>query len=134
MLRTEAAGRPAKEQFFQDRFVSKKEFFDRLKKLKLKTMDHCSKRVKLTSAQGKVDIDLTYTNCTFHYTKYTLLRSVVFMPSSFLYFPLQLFLYKEQSNLAYQLLVKLQIMEMPINLEELMQYPLSPVPHAQSSS
>uniref|UniRef100_UPI00358E5A97 uncharacterized protein n=1 Tax=Myxine glutinosa TaxID=7769 RepID=UPI00358E5A97 len=76
VLRAEAAGRAAKEQFIQERFVSKrKEFFDRLKKLKLKTMDHCSKR---------------------------------------------LFVYKEQSNLAFQLLVKSQIMEMPINLEELM--------------
>lgn len=134
VLRAEAAGRAAKEQFIQERFVfKKKEFLDRLKKLKLKTMDHCSKRVKLTSEQGKVDIDLTYTNCTFHYTKYILLRYVVFMPSSFLYFPLQLFVYQEQSNLAYQLLVKSQIMEMPINLEELMRYPLSPVPHALGS-
>ncbi|KAI4821039.1 hypothetical protein KUCAC02_028991 [Chaenocephalus aceratus] len=74
-----------------------KDFFDRLKKLTLKTMDYCSKRVKLTSAQGK------------------------------------LFVYKEQSNLAFQLLVKSQIMEMPINLEELMRYPLSPVPHALGS-
>lgn len=55
------------------------------------------------------------------------------MPSSFLYFPLQLFVYQEQSNLAFQLLVKSQIMEMPINLEELMRYPLSPVPHALGS-
>ena len=55
------------------------------------------------------------------------------MPSSFLYFPLQLFVYQEQSNLTYQLLVKSQIMEMPINLEELMRYPLSPVPHALGS-
>ena len=53
MLRAEAAGRPAKEQFIQERFVSRrKDFFDRLKKLKLKTMDHCSKRVKLTSGEG----------------------------------------------------------------------------------
>lgn len=58
VLRAEAAGRAAKELFIQERFVSKREqFLDRLKKLKLKTMDHCTKRVKLTSAQGKVDID-----------------------------------------------------------------------------
>ncbi|KAI4813894.1 hypothetical protein KUCAC02_003115 [Chaenocephalus aceratus] len=73
------------EQFIQERFISKrKDFFDRLKKLTLKTMDYCSKRVKLTSAQVK------------------------------------LFVYKEQNSLAFQLLVKSQIMEMPINLEELM--------------
>lgn len=58
VLRAEAAGKAAKEQFIDERFVSKKKgFFERLKKLKLKTMDHCSKKVKLTSAQGKVDID-----------------------------------------------------------------------------
>ncbi|XP_033949403.1 uncharacterized protein [Pseudochaenichthys georgianus] len=91
VLRAEAAGRAAKEQFIQERFISKrKDFFDRLKKRTLKTMDYCSKRVKLTSAQGK-------------------------------------------SNLGFQLLVKSQIMEMPINLEELMRYPLSPVPHALGS-
>ncbi|XP_060763255.1 uncharacterized protein LOC132872444 isoform X1 [Neoarius graeffei] len=98
VLRAEAAGRAAKEQFIQERFVSNKsEFFDSLKKLNLKTMDQCSKRVKLTSAQGK------------------------------------LFVYQEQSNLAYQLLVKLQIMDKPINIEELIRYPLSPVPHALGS-
>ncbi|XP_034071336.1 uncharacterized protein LOC117545602 [Gymnodraco acuticeps] len=98
VLRAEAAGRAAKEQFIQERFISKrKDFFDRLKKLTLKTMDYCSKRVKLTSVQGK------------------------------------LFVYKEQSNRAFQLLVMSQIMEMPINLEELMRYPLSPVPHALGS-
>lgn len=60
VLQAEAAGRAAKEQFIHKRFVSKKKgFFDRLKKLNLKTMDHCSKKVKLTSAQGKVDIDST---------------------------------------------------------------------------
>lgn len=60
VLRAEAAGRAAKEQFIHEHFVSKKKgFFDRLKKLNLKTMDHCSKKVKLTSAQGKVDIDST---------------------------------------------------------------------------
>ncbi|KAL1007331.1 hypothetical protein UPYG_G00085120 [Umbra pygmaea] len=98
LLWAEAAGRAAKEQFIQERFVSKrKEFLDRLKKIKLKTMDHCSNRVKLTSAQGK------------------------------------LFVNQEQRNLAYQLLVKSQIMETPINIEELMQHPLSPIPHVLGS-
>ncbi|KAJ8349354.1 hypothetical protein SKAU_G00244840 [Synaphobranchus kaupii] len=79
VLRAEAAGRAAKEQFIHDRFVSKKkDFFERLKKLKLKTMDHCSKK---------------------------------------------LFVYQEQSNLAFQLLVKSQMLDMPINLDELMRYP-----------
>ncbi|KAF3837908.1 hypothetical protein F7725_009676 [Dissostichus mawsoni] len=88
VLRAEAAGRAAKEQALH---FQEKRLLDRLKKLRLKTMDYCSKRDKLTSAQGK------------------------------------LFVYKEKSNLAFQLLVKSQIMEMPINLEELMRYPLSPV-------
>lgn len=68
VLRAKAAGRAAKEQFIQECFVSyKSEFFDSLKKLNLKTMDQCSKRVKLASAQGKVDIDLTCTNSSFQY-------------------------------------------------------------------
>ncbi|KAF3840275.1 hypothetical protein F7725_018992 [Dissostichus mawsoni] len=84
VLRAEAAGKAAKEQFIQERFISKrKDFFDRLKKLRLKTMDYCSKRVKLTSAQGK------------------------------------LFVYKEQSNLAFQLLVQTsEIYELRSNQEE----------------
>ena len=42
-------------------------------------------------------------------------------------------MYQEQSNLAFQLLVKSQVLDMPISLEELMHYPLSPVPHALGS-
>ncbi|XP_049337187.1 uncharacterized protein LOC111196954 [Astyanax mexicanus] len=95
VLQAEAAGRAAKEKFIDERFVSKKKgFFEPLNKLKLKTMYHSSKKIKLTSAQGKV------------------------------------FMYQEQSNLAFQLLVKSQMLDMPFDLEELMHYPLSPVPHA----
>ena len=39
-------------------------------------------------------------------------------------------MYQEQCNLAFQLLVKSQMLDMPIDLKELMHYPLSPVPHA----
>ena len=39
-------------------------------------------------------------------------------------------MYQEQSNLAFQLLVKSQMLDKPINIKELMHYPLSPVPHA----
>ena len=60
VLQAEAAGKAAKQQFIDERFVSKKkEFFEPLKKQKLKTMEHCNKKVKLTSAQGKVDINST---------------------------------------------------------------------------
>ena len=56
VLQAEAAGRAAKEQFINERFVCKsKAFFERIKKLKLRTMDQSNKKVKLTSAKGKVD-------------------------------------------------------------------------------
>ncbi|KAK7026529.1 hypothetical protein SK128_007721, partial [Halocaridina rubra] len=48
--------------------------------------------------------------------------------------PAQLFMYQEQSNLAFQLLVKSQMLDALTYLEELMRYPLSPVPHALGSS
>ena len=48
----------------------------------------------------------------------------------FLHVQLQLFMYQEQSNLTFQLLVKSQMLDKPINIKELMHYPLSPVPHA----
>ena len=47
----------------------------------------------------------------------------------FFFLPLQLIHYKEQSNLAFTLLVKSQLLEEPLNLDELMKYSLSPVPH-----
>lgn len=43
-------------------------------------------------------------------------------------------MYQEQSNLTFQLLVKSQMLDMPINLKELMRYPLLPVPHALGSA
>ena len=56
MLQAEAAGRAAKEQLISERFVCKsKAFFERVNKLKLRTMDQSNKKVKLTSAKGKVD-------------------------------------------------------------------------------
>ena len=42
---------------------------------------------------------------------------------------LQLIQYQEQSNLALTLLVKSQLLDEPLNLDELMCYCLSPVPH-----
>lgn len=38
--------------------------------------------------------------------------------------------YQEQSNLAFMLLVKSQLLEKPLDLKELMCYSLSPVPHS----
>ena len=42
-------------------------------------------------------------------------------------------MYRERTNLAFKLLVKLQTMDAPTNLEELMSYPLSPVHHSLGS-
>lgn len=55
VLRAEALGKAAKVNFVDERFKSgKKDFFDRVKKSKLKTMDYCNKKIRLTSSQGKV--------------------------------------------------------------------------------
>lgn len=42
-------------------------------------------------------------------------------------------MYQEQSYLAFQLLVKSQMLDAPTDLEELMRYPPSPVPHVLGS-
>ena len=57
VLRAEDIGKEAKEAFIQDRFVngsSESQFFDPIKRLKLKTMEASNKSVKLTASQGKV--------------------------------------------------------------------------------
>ena len=38
--------------------------------------------------------------------------------------------YREQSDLAFMLLVKSQLLDQPLNLDELMRYSLTPVPHS----
>lgn len=42
---------------------------------------------------------------------------------------MQIIRYQEQSNLAFQLLIKSQVRKEPIELDQLMCYSLSPVPH-----
>ena len=43
---------------------------------------------------------------------------------------LQVLQYREQSDLAFMLLIKSQTQDEPLNLEELMRYSLTPVPHS----
>ena len=43
--------------------------------------------------------------------------------------PLQLIQYQEQGAVAFQLLVKSQLLDEPLNLDELMRYSITPVPH-----
>ena len=57
VLNAEAAGKKAKEEFIHDRFVvgpSGDQFFEPIRKLRLKTMEASNKTVKLTSSEGKV--------------------------------------------------------------------------------
>lgn len=59
VLQAEAKGREAKEKFIRERFMSGKSqelFFEPITKLRLKTMEHANKTVKLTASQGKVYI------------------------------------------------------------------------------
>lgn len=43
---------------------------------------------------------------------------------------LQVIQYREQSDLAFMLLIKSQQLDEPIDLDELMRYPLTPVSHS----
>ena len=57
VLSAEEAGRLEKERFVKERLTNDggeclKDFFDPLKRLKLKTMEKVNKKVKLTSVQG----------------------------------------------------------------------------------
>lgn len=57
VLRAEAVGKAAKQEFIEKRFKDKTSgmtFFDPVKKFKLLTMETSNKTAKLTSSQGKV--------------------------------------------------------------------------------
>ena len=43
---------------------------------------------------------------------------------------LQTIQYRDQSDLAFMLLIKSQHLDEPLNIEEMMRYPLTPVPHS----
>ena len=100
-MRAEQAGRTARETFVRERLLEVEEheerkiqFYDRVLKLKLLTMERTNKRIKLTSSQGKM------------------------------------IQYREQGDIAFQLLVKSQLLEYPLSIAELMTYCITPVPHS----
>lgn len=98
VLKAGDIGRNKKEEFMLERITQLAEvtvgFFDKIPKLKLKTMSHSNKIVKLTSAKGKI------------------------------------IQYQEQSDVFCAVLVKSQLLPKPISIEELMTYPLTPIPHS----
>ena len=99
VLTSEEVGRKAKIQFIHERLQKTsddggKDFFDKLTKPKLKTMERANKKVKLSSVQGKA------------------------------------VQYQEQGDIAFQILVKSQLLPKPIDIAELMTYSLTPVPHS----
>ena len=64
VLRAETVGKAAKSDFIRG-LQNGEEFFSPIKKKKLKTMETCSKKVTLTSSQGKVVYSFKYivTDC-----------------------------------------------------------------------
>ena len=57
ILQADEIGKRYKEKFIQDHFVnnlSRTDFFQPIKKLKLKTMEACDKKVSLLGSRGKV--------------------------------------------------------------------------------
>lgn len=94
VLRAEAAGKQAKENFIKrlKNSTSADTFFEPIKRQKLLTMEAANKTVMLTTSQGR------------------------------------LVQYQEQSDLAFQLLIKSQLLATPLDLDVLMSYSLTPVP------
>ena len=97
VLRAELAGRNEKEDFVVTRLKKNDNFFDPVKKLKLKTMVDLSKKVKLKTQTSKV-IE-----------------------------------YKQQGNIAFQLLVTSQNLNINLDLKDVMSYQLTPVPYCIGS-
>uniref|UniRef100_UPI00358FE6F1 uncharacterized protein n=1 Tax=Myxine glutinosa TaxID=7769 RepID=UPI00358FE6F1 len=93
-MRADALGKQAKLDLIKQRLKNgEKNIFDPITRQNLLTMKHASKKVILTTSQGK------------------------------------LIQYQKQSNLAFTLLVKSQLLDEPLNLDEVMRYCLSPDPH-----
>ena len=94
VLNSERIGENCKLKFINERLNQKKDFFEKIPKLKLKTMSQENKCTKLTASAGL--------------TKQ----------------------FQEQGDVAFMILVKSQTMDSPIDLNELMEYSLTPVPHS----
>lgn len=95
VLRAEKAGKAAKQSFIIQRLqTQEKDFFDRIPKLKLLTMEKTNKQTTLTASQG---------------------NSIK---------------YREQGDIAFQLLVKSQLLDTPISIDELMTYSITVIPHS----
>lgn len=92
ILMAETRGKGAKEDFIKDRLEANDKFFEPVKRVNLKTMEHMGKTVKIKSSKNKV-VE-----------------------------------YRQQGNIAIQLLVKSQKPQNQIDMADLMKYPLTPVP------
>ena len=94
VLCAELWGHEQKTKFIADRLAKKKDFFQPIKRLNLKTMsDSSSKAIKLQSASKNKEIE-----------------------------------YKQQGSIALQLLMLAQNPKTNVPLEEVLKYPLTPVP------
>ena len=89
-------------------------------------METKNKMAKLTSSQGKV-IKTHMTHC--YDSSGILVNSSNNSKYIFFWCVFLLIQYKEQGDLAFQLLVKSQLNDDPIDLSELMQFSLTPIPH-----
>ena len=92
LLNAEEIGQKEKSVFIETRLKENSNFFEPVKKLKLKTMANTSKSVKIKTTGNKV-IEL-----------------------------------KQQGNIAFQLLMKLQGLDLSIDLQEVMSFQLTPIP------
>ena len=94
-LRADEAGKIAKQAFIAQRLQThEKDFFDKITKLKLLTMEMTNEQTKLTTTQGNA------------------------------------IKYREQGDIAFQILVKSQLLAQPISIDERMTYSITVIPHS----
>ena len=92
-MNAEVTGEKTRQIFVDQRLTKQKDFFQPIKRLKLKTMSGVSKVLKIRSARQKKVVE-----------------------------------YRQQSNIALQLLFHAQNTEDSVPLKEVLKYPLIPVP------
>ena len=98
VMSAEEVGKNMRKEFIERRLNVNENFFDPIKRTKLKTMGNASKTIKVTTKENKI-VEL-----------------------------------KQQGNVAFQLLLKMQNTSQSIDLQEIMKYQLTPVPSCLGSS
>lgn len=98
VLNAEIIGEQARNEFIEERITKGENFFQPIKRKRLKTLTDMSKVKRMRSTNNKI------------------------------------VQFKQQGNIAFNLLVKSENQGVNINFEELMSYPLTPVPYSLATA